>query len=302
MTSQPATPEVMDYEGSGYRTDFWEGQGRDYEDQTERVAIRKLLPAQGGQRLLELGAGFGRLTHEYDNYAQVVLVDYSSTLLQEAQVHLGKDPRFVYVAANIYQLPIADGACDAASMVRVIHHFADVPAALQQIRQALAPDSTFILEFANKRNLKAIVRHLLKQQDWNPHTPEPVEFVKLNFDFHPQYIADALQEAGFSTEQKLSLSYLRMGILKRTLPTSLMVGLDKLLQPTAALGAYSPSVFTKNRTVGTEPAANLTGSLFKCPECGSHAMIEETEQVICESCDLHWSIENGIYNFKTPLS
>ncbi len=301
MTSQPASPEVMDYEGSGYRTDFWEGQGRDYEDQTERVALRKLLPAQGGKRLLELGAGFGRLTNEYDAYDQVILVDYSSTLLQEARAHLGDNPRYKFVAANIYKLPIADGACDGAAMVRVIHHFADVPAALQQIRQTLAPNSTFILEFANKRNLKAIVRHLLKQQDWNPHALEPVEFIKLNFDFHPKYMLEELGKAGFNTEQKLSLSYLRMGILKRTLPTSLMVGVDKLLQPTAALGTYSPSVFTKNITTGTEPAANLAGNLFKCPECGSLDMTEETEKVVCNGCELHWPIENGIYNFKTPL-
>lgn len=298
---QSATPEVMDYEGSGYRTDFWEGQGRDYEDQTERVAIRKLLPKKG-KRLLELGAGFGRLTHEYDGYEQVILVDYSSTLLQEAQAHLGTDSRFVYVAANIYQLPIADGACDGASMVRVIHHFADVPAALAQIRQTLAPDSTFILEFANKRNLKAIVRHLLKQQDWNPYDRDPIEFVKLNFDFHPKYMADELNKAGFKTEQKLSLSYLRMSILKRTIPTKLMVGLDNILQSTAALGTYSPSVFTRNRTVGNEPAANLSGSIFKCPECNATDMTEETTQITCNSCNLRWSIDNGIYNFKEPLT
>ena len=43
---------------------FWEGQGRDYEDQVERIALRRLLPRHGG-RVLEVGAGFRRLTNEY---------------------------------------------------------------------------------------------------------------------------------------------------------------------------------------------------------------------------------------------
>ena len=51
---------ICDYEGSRYRTDFWEGQNREYEDRVERVAMKKLLPPRG-ERLVEIGAGFGRL-------------------------------------------------------------------------------------------------------------------------------------------------------------------------------------------------------------------------------------------------
>ena len=60
----------MDYEGSGYRTDFWEGQGREYEDLTERIALRRLLPANG-RRIVHLGAGFGRMTGELGGYDQI---------------------------------------------------------------------------------------------------------------------------------------------------------------------------------------------------------------------------------------
>ena len=64
-------PRICDYEGSNYRTEFWEGKDRDYEDRVERVALRRLLPASG-RRLLEIGAGFGRLTNEYAAFDQVV--------------------------------------------------------------------------------------------------------------------------------------------------------------------------------------------------------------------------------------
>ena len=49
---------ICDYEGTSYRARFWEGQGREYEDLAERIALRRLLPPEG-DRLLELGAAFG---------------------------------------------------------------------------------------------------------------------------------------------------------------------------------------------------------------------------------------------------
>ena len=150
-------PSICDYEGSNYRTDFWEGRGRDYEDRVERVAIRRLLP-KSGERLLEIGSAFGRLTSEYEGYKQVILLDYSFSQLQYAQQHYGRDPRFIYVAANAYRLPFQAGVCDGATIIRVLHHMQDVPKIFSEVRRILAPNSTFLLEVANKRNLKAMLR------------------------------------------------------------------------------------------------------------------------------------------------
>jgi ubiquinone/menaquinone biosynthesis C-methylase UbiE len=86
------------------------------------------------------------------------LFDYSRTLLQEAARERGHDPRFVFVAGNIYTLPLASGILDSLVMVRVMHHLADVPAALQQLRRVMHRHSVGVIEFANKRNLKALAR------------------------------------------------------------------------------------------------------------------------------------------------
>ena len=61
----------------------------------------------------------------------------------------------------------------------------------------MQPGAIFILEFANKQNLKAILRYLLRRQSWSPFTLEPVEFAALNFDFHPQAVRDCLEAGGF---------------------------------------------------------------------------------------------------------
>ena len=81
------------------------------------------------------------------------------------------------MAGNIYDLPLAAGVLDTLVMVRVMHHLANVPAALAQLRHALHRQSVAVLEFANKRNVKALVRWGLRRQEWSPLDKEPIEFV-----------------------------------------------------------------------------------------------------------------------------
>src|SRR4030065_665983 len=82
--------------------------------------------------------------------------------------------------------PSGPGAFDAATMIRTLHHMADPAAALRRIRLALSPGAAFVLEYANKRNLKAILRWFLRRQSWSPFSEDRVEFTRLNYDFHPR--------------------------------------------------------------------------------------------------------------------
>ena len=296
MTDQQE-PKICDYEGSDYRTDFWEGKGRDYEDRVERIALRRLLPKRG-RRVLELGAGFGRLSDEFLAFDQVVLLDYSFSQLQYAQEHYGATDRFVYAAANAYALPFRAGVFDAATMIRMIHHIAHVDDVLQQMQRVLTPNAAFILEYANKRNLKAIVRHTLGKQTWSPYDEAPVEFVELNFDFHPAHIGKALKNNGFSLQRRLPVSFFRLNLLKDNLPTGLLVGLDSLLQHSGLL--YAPSVFTRS-IAATSTENNLNAAdIFACPVCeGSFARVENT--LTCTNCGNRYAVRDGIYDFKAPL-
>jgi SAM-dependent methyltransferase len=292
-------PKICDYEGSSYRTDFWEHRGREYEDRVERLALRRLLPASG-TRLLEIGAGFGRLTNEYDGYRQVVLLDYSFSQLEYARQHFGADGRYIYVAADAYRLPFRPGVFDGATMIRVIHHMADVPGVLQAVRRVLIPGATFILEHANKRNFKAMLRYALRRQDWNPYSREPVEFVELNFDFHPDYIAEQLRSGGFTIERRVPLSFFRLGLLKNTVPVAVLARLDNALQRSGLL--YTPSIFVKGAAIGeTEKNLDLSGdALFTCPQSGD-ALVRDGDQLTCQGCGLRYAIRDGIYDFKSPL-
>lgn len=291
---------ICDYEGSTYRTDFWEDKGRDYEDQVERRLLRRLLPAKG-RRLLEVGGGFGRLTNEFHMYEQVVLLDYSFSQLQYARQRMG-DERIIYVAADAYHLPFRPASFDAVTMIRVIHHFVDVPALLMQIQQVMAKNGVFILEYANKRNLKAMLRYALRQQAWSPYDLEPIEFVALNFDFHPRYIADQLAQVGFVTQTTIPTSFFRLNLFKQLLPLSILVRLDALAQRTHWL--VSPSVFTRNTLVNSHTMADVIEvdkpeELFICPRTGSD--LRRDGDMLISDNGLRWGIRDGIYDFKSPV-
>src|SRR4030042_3258901 len=127
-------------------------------------------------------------------------------------------------------MPLATNAVDTTVMVRVLPHLADVPAALGHVARVTRPQGAFVLEFANKRHLKNILRHLLGR-GVDPFAPDPHEFAALHYDFHPRWVEERLAEADFAVEDRVSVSLFRLGALKRLLPTSFLFVLARAFQP-----------------------------------------------------------------------
>lgn len=286
---------IMDYEGSRWREEFW--RGREYEDAVERNAIQALLPPTG-KRLVEIGAGFGRLADLYRGYAQVILLDYARSMLKDARERLGNDARFIFVAADLYNLPFAENALDTALTIRVLHHVANIPNAFAEIARATRPQGTYLTDFANKRHLKALVKyHLGKTNGMNPYALEPYEFVKLNFDYHPQYIRENLERVGFEIRVTRGVSIFRIGALKRFAPTSLLVSLDANLQSPISALQITPSIFFK-----TESAKNgeprLNENLWRCVKCGAEKISVDGATMQCAACGAKFFQTDGIWELK----
>jgi SAM-dependent methyltransferase len=300
-------PDICDYENSPWRTEFW--RGRDYEDRAERIALGRMLPPRG-TRLCEIGAGFGRLADFYRGYERVILLDYSRSMLRDAREQLASRlsplaPRFLFVAADLYNLPLANNALDTVVTVRVLHHVADIPRAFAEIARVVRPQGTYLTEFANKRHLKAMLRYALSfgfAQDRrapNPFALEPYEFVKLNFDFHPRYIAENLRAVNFVIQDKRAVSIFRLALLKRVIPGSILAALDGVLQSPISNLYLSPSIFLRaeSRKPGA-PARN--DALWRCPACSSTDIAESRDALTCRACSRMYPIVDGMIDFKEP--
>jgi SAM-dependent methyltransferase len=284
-----------DYEGSPYRSEFWEDADRAYEDAADRVAIRALLPERPG-RLVEIGAGYGRLFDLYTAADDVLLLDYAASMLRDAQDRLGV--RAVYVCADLYNLPFATASIDTVVQVRVLHHVEDITSAFLEVARPLRTGGSYLLEHANKRHAKSVARYLAGRQSESPFDPAPHEFVDLNWDFHPRHVEAALTAAGLTVRARRTASLFRVPALKTRLSPAVLSSADAVLGGLLGRLAPGPSQYLR--------AAKLSGGTdgppaWRCPRCRHEPLFQTGEFVPCGRCGTCWPIQDGVHIFRTDL-
>lgn len=246
----PTSPPEYDL---SYRDTFW--HGREYEDQCDRLAIRSFL-RPGGRRLLDLGAGFGRLVDEYDPFEDVTLVDASAAMLDAARLRLAGDPRVTFVTADAIDLPFPDATFDTVVAVRLLVHFRDPGPVFREIARVLRPGGRFIVEFANRRHLLAAVRYLTRRQSWSPSAQRPHEYLPGHFAHQPTTVESQLRSVGLQPDARRAVSLFRSARLKRLVPARVLAALESPLQGPLGRIAPSPSIYVRSiradtATIGT---------------------------------------------------
>ena len=239
---------VSDYNGYDYKKIFWEDADREYEDQADRMAIRKLLPKRM-EKFADIGGGYGRLANEYLKRARkVYLFDYSKTELAQAKEIYGD--RIETKAGDIYKLPFSDSELDGLMMVRVTHHLEHLDKALRELYRVLKPGGVAVIEVANKRTLPKMARYLTKRSKVNPFSREVVDLgIGANgfYNYHPKYVEEIFKKVGFSCEQVLSVSNFRSQKLKKVLGTNRLVRMENSAQKVLAPVRFAPSIYYKLR-------------------------------------------------------
>ena len=94
-----------------------------------------------------------------------------------------------------------------------------------------------------------------------------------------------------------TVSHFRMDLLKRTVPTTLLVAMDRLCQPTGKLWQLTPSVFLRAAGPADKPAAPPR-ALFHCVGCASVSLVDEEERLTCTNCKTGFPIQDGLYDFR----
>lgn len=240
------------YDSYDYRQ-YW--QGRQYADQAEKIALNKLLeqiPADSRNTLLDIGGGFGRLSHFFSPHFKTVrLIEPSAKLMQEAKKELKDYKNITFHRSKIKGIEL-EQAADVACLVRVAHHLNNLPEALEKINQLLTPGGYLILEFANKINFKARIRAFFLGEQQGLYTlasvdrrsPKNIRQGSIAFlNHHPEKITQLLEEAGFAVEEKLSVSNFRCPFLKKVMPLKIRLWLEKITQKPFACCNFGPSIF-----------------------------------------------------------
>lgn len=243
----PAAYDTYDYPA------YW--QGREYEHESEVIAIKAFLKKIPKiKKILEIGAGFGRLTPLYEYRAnKIILADPSSKLLKIAREQMtGKKVRFVHSKIENIKDQLRKNCVDLIVVVRVLHHIENLDEALTIIQELVKKNGYLILEFANKEHLKATLSEFLKGNltfplDIFPLDKRSSKSVKKNtlpfVNYHPGQIMEKLESLGFAVIEKRSVSNIRSTIIKRILPKELLLFFEKYLQIPLSHINFGPSIF-----------------------------------------------------------
>ena len=240
---------VSDYNGYDYKKIFWEDADREYEDQADRMAIRKLLPKRM-EKFADIGGGYGRLANEYLKRAhKVYIFDYSKSELAQAKETYGD--KIETKAGDIYDLPFKDDELDGLMMVRVTHHLKKMDKATSELYRVLKPGGVAVIEVANKRTLPKIARYITGNSKVNPFDKKVANYKEIDkdgfFNYHPKYVEDIFAKTGFTVEKVLSVSNFRSKTLKKVFKTDNLVKMEDSAQQFLAPIRFAPSIYYKLR-------------------------------------------------------
>ena len=240
---------VSDYNGYDYKTEFWEKTDREYEDQADRMAIRKLLPKRM-EKFADIGGGYGRLASEYLKRARKVYIfDYSKSELKQAKEIYGD--KIETKAGDIYKLPFKDNELDGLMMVRVTHHLKHLDKAIAELYRVLKPGGVAVIEVANKRTLPKIARYVTGRSKVNPFDRKVANYKEISkdgfYNYHPKYVEEIFDKVGFKQEKVLSVSNFRSRGLKKIFGTQNLVKMEDKAQKALAGIRFAPSIYYKLR-------------------------------------------------------
>ena len=227
---------------------YWDG--RDYEHASEEIAITRLLKGRHFRHAADIGGGYGRLCILLKNYAdKVTLAEPSSQQLDIAKDFLKEYPEIDRKLTQADNLDFKKGELDLITVIRVMHHLPDPSVEFKEISRVLSDDGYLILEVANYAHARNRLKHIAKGQKL-PAEPVDIRSSKNKNDseiafvnHNPKTVIRQLSHAGLKVESVLSVSNLRSQKLKKVVPRSVMLSVERLLQRPLSRTYFGPSVF-----------------------------------------------------------
>jgi len=158
-----------------------------------------------------------------------------------------------------------------------------------------------MLEFANKRNLKNILKYFLKKIKVSPFSREPYQVGETILNFHPKQIKQLLKSESFEIKKQLSVSSFRISFLKKHFSVRFLLFWERCYQYMFSFFGLGPSIFLKS-VLKDNKINDLEFNfldILSCPACKNEKLTFDRDgKILCKKCSSNFSVNEGIYNFK----
>lgn len=282
------TESVVDYS----RFDFaaaW--SGRDRVTEVERAVVREAFSGRPPRRILEAGAGFGRLTPALTGLgAAVIAVDVDrETLARTAPL----SPAQQRVAANLYHLPFRAGAFDGASLVRVYHHLSDPARALRELARVVGTGGRVVVSYAPAPSVGTLVQDVRRALlDGHRGRSRSITFSAVSstpvaVDPFPIFVAprretrERFAGVGLALDREVVTGLEEFPLLDR-IPAGAFVRLGTALSEAPGFPVRFAVLSVPGRTADRLPADE---EVWACPRCADPLRVPDDPGTIrCDAC------------------
>lgn len=248
-------------------------QGRDRMHRAEACALSSLLGGGAHRRVLEVGAGEGRLTPTVSSVAgECVAVDGVPGFVAKIPSVSPEGRRVDRAAANLYRLPFADAAFDAVVLIRVYNFLRDPREALREFARIVAPGGSLVLSYHPRPSLESLAYDLRRglRRRWGEHYRSSTWGRSLGSSStetgdpwpptRAQFAATVAEPWTRESEIALGLEDYR-GL--RSMPDSAVRALTQLLARSDVL----PMRMVRLRRSGARGALPRSDEVLACPRC-----------------------------------
>jgi len=118
------------------------------------------LPLRGDERVLDAGCGSGRVTAQLLERlpdGEVVALDASPAMVEEARRRLGADPRLTYVVADLLRPLPVDPPVDAILSTATFHWITDHDLLFRNLAAVLRPGGRFVAQCGGGDNVAIVL-------------------------------------------------------------------------------------------------------------------------------------------------
>ncbi len=175
--------------------------------------VNILAPYRKGEKIADIGCGFGYLMHFLPDYVRVCGIDLSLLALSVA----GSFRSFSGVQTDAHNLPFREGSFDKLFCINLTPHLVDLKGALKECFRILKPNGLAMINFLNKHGLANLPFTILKIKRGlyfrdSLMTPSPQK----SFSYHE--MKKLVEEAGFTILETYGLGITFPYFLGQTIP------------------------------------------------------------------------------------